>query len=174
MIGNGATVHVAQGEFGVSGDPETLLTTILGSCVSVCLWDSETRLGGMNHILLPGGGTDLYEAAAGANAMELLINGMLKAGARRSKLEAKLFGGARMIKASSDIGARNGAFVLEFLERENIPVSGQSLGGTQGRRVQFWPESGRARQMLISKFEEPITPVKAPAPAAVEDDLELF
>ncbi len=175
MISREKTQHVAQGEFGVSADPEMLLTTILGSCVSVCLWDSHARLGGMNHILLPGGGgTDLYEAAVGANAMELLINGMLKAGARRDWLEAKIFGGARMIAARSDIGARNGAFVTEFLERENIPLMGQSLGGTQGRRVQFWPESGRARQMLIAKFEEPATPTPAPVPAAAEDDLELF
>ncbi|MBS8226699.1 chemotaxis protein CheD [Vannielia litorea] len=174
MTRPGATQHVAQGEFGVSGDPEAMLTTILGSCVSVCLWDGEARLGGMNHILLPGGGgTDLYQAAAGANAMELLINGMLKAGARRDNLSAKVFGGARMIKARSDIGARNGAFVLDFLERETIPLVGQSLGGTQGRRVQFWPESGRARQMLIAKFEEPV--LEAPKPAVAADDaLELF
>ncbi|WP_254695289.1 chemotaxis protein CheD [Oceanicola sp. D3] len=167
-------MHVAQGEFGVSGDPEMMLTTILGSCVSVCLWDRQSRLGGMNHILLPGGGgTDLYQAAAGANAMELLINGMLKAGARRECLEAKVFGGARMIKASSDIGARNGAFVTEFLEREHIPLTGQSLGGTLGRRVQFWPENGRARQMLIAKFEEPVA-APAQEKAAADDALELF
>lgn len=174
MTGRGPSLHVAQGEFGVSGDPGLMLTTILGSCVSVCLWDGRARLGGMNHILLPGGGgTDLYQAAAGANAMELLINGMLKAGARRDCFEAKVFGGARMIKASSDIGARNGSFVLEFLARERIPLTGQSLGGTQGRRVQFWPESGRARQMLISRFEEPVVAApKAPVPA--EDALELF
>ncbi|SIN89542.1 chemotaxis protein CheD [Vannielia litorea] len=175
MMQKGSTMHVAQGEFGVSGDPAMLLTTILGSCVSVCLWDNHARLGGMNHILLPGGGgTDLYEAAIGANAMELLINGMLKAGAHRDRLEAKVFGGARMIKASSDIGARNGAFVIEFLERERIPLTAQSLGGTQGRRVQFWPESGRARQMLIAKFDEPRPPVSAPRPAEAGDDLELF
>ena len=168
--------HVAQGEYQVSGAAEAMLTTILGSCVSVCLWDSQARLGGMNHILLPGGGgTELYQAAIGANAMELLINAMLKAGATRDRMEAKVFGGARMIRASSDIGARNGAFVMEFLANEKIPVTGTSLGGTQGRRVQFWPESGRARQMLIAKFEEPAAVVApSPVPTPAGDDIELF
>jgi len=166
-------IHVAQGEHRVSCDSEVMLTTILGSCVSVCMWEPQARLGGMNHILLPGGdGTDLYKTGVGANAMELLINGMLKAGAERSRLEAKVFGGARMIRATSDIGARNGTFVLEFLRREGILLTGESLGGTQGRRVQYWPESGRARQLLIAKYEEANVPL--PTQAETGSDLELF
>lgn len=164
--------HVGRGEFRVSGDPSVTLTTILGSCVSVCLWDSAARLGGMNHIVVPGGaGDDLNTATLGTNAMELLINALLKRGAQRDTMRGKVFGGARMIASCSDIGLRNCDFVRKFLSREAIPIVAESLGGHRGRRVQFWPSSGRARQMRIPTFA-----VRQPNPPGPQpqDDLVLF
>src|SRR5262249_19029290 len=113
-------VHVVQGEFKVSTSPDVMLTTVLGSCVAACMRDPAAGVGGMNHFLLPGvlagEGADLER---GVHAMELLINALLQAGARRDRLEAKLFGGARMMKNLSDIGAKNSVFASEFLRQEN-------------------------------------------------------
>ena len=168
-----ATIHVAQGEHAVCDRADTMITTILGSCVSVCLHDPDRRIGGMNHILLPESlEGDPTRAAVGINAMELLINALIRQGAERSRLRAKLFGGARMIAGLSDIGARNARFAQEFLQREAIACQSSSLGGTQGRRVQFWPESGRARQLLLPGDAVPEErPIRQAAPGS---DVELF
>ncbi len=136
-----------------------------------CLYDEQTHIGGMNHFLLPENtGSPIQVASFGVNAMELLINDMIKLGARRDRLQAKVFGGARMIAGLSDIGARNAQFILEFLRREGIECTGQSLGGTQARHVWFWPDSGRARQKLLGEaqvFEEPALP-------QINTEVELF
>ena len=171
-------VHVVQGEFHVSGDPGVVLTTILGSCVAACLRDPLARVGGMNHFLLPGRG----EAAGGdavrygVHAMELLVNGLLRNGARRERLEAKLFGGARMLEGLTDIGTQNAEFAKYFLQRERIAFTGGSLGGDRGRRVQFWPASGRARQMTIEQGEATVFAAERRAKAAPADvgSVELF
>ncbi|GAB0114403.1 chemotaxis protein CheD [Acidisoma sp. C75] len=149
-------IHVVQGEHCVNDDPDTVLTTILGSCIAACLWDAEKNLGGMNHFLLPGDGINAQDVTGGTPssrygvyAMELLVNAMLRRGARRERMQAKLFGGARMIRGLTDVGHLNATFAERFLQNEGIPVVGGSLRGTQGRRVQFWPVGGRARQVLI-------------------------
>ena len=172
----GNVLHVAQGEHAVSGDGDTMITTILGSCVAACLWDGVARIGGMNHILLPHTPeSDLRGRTAGVNAMELLINGLIRAGAARDRLEGKLFGGARMIAGLSDVGERNARFAAEFLSREGIPCRSSSLGGTQGRRVQFWPTTGRARQLLMPGHEVPLEVAPSIAAASpVDDEIELF
>jgi chemotaxis protein CheD len=169
-------IHVGQGEHVVAATPDALLTTILGSCVAACIWDPQARVGGMNHIVLPDApDADLQRASAGVNAMELLINGILRAGGTRDRLQAKLFGGARMIAGLSDVGARNAEFARGFLEREGIPCLSASLGGTQGRRVQFWPFSGRARQLLMESSHVPQEEIVPPRlPAAPGNDIELF
>ncbi len=167
-------LHVIQGTFEVSKDPEIVMSTILGSCVAVCLFDPDAKVGGMNHYLLAEGhGSD--SVRYGVNAMELLINGMLKKGADRSRLRAKVFGGGRMMQGMFDIGADNAAFAREFLGREGIPIDGESLGGDRGRRIRFWPTSGRARQLLLGKAEAiPAEPPKS-APQPVEGSgVELF
>lgn len=149
-------VHVVQGEFRVTSDPEVVLATILGSCVAACLRDPVAKVGGMNHFLLPGdsdSGTGTDAVRYGVHAMELLVNGILREGARRERLEAKLFGGARMIEGLTDIGTQNAEFAERFLRRERIMLAGGSLRGDRGRRVQFWPVSGRARQMTIEQGE---------------------
>jgi chemotaxis protein CheD len=165
--------HIIQGEYLVSDDPQAAISTILGSCVSACMHDPEAGLGGMNHFLLPGeAGREGLQY--GAYAMELLINGLLKRGARRDRLRAKLFGGGRLLNGLTDIGRQNAAFAERFLRDEAIPCIGSSLGGDHARRIVFWPASGRVRQQKLvgekSVFEGEVKP-KRPAPAG---DLELF
>lgn len=171
-------IQIMQGDFYVTDKPEEVLTTILGSCISACIRDPVLGVGGMNHFLLPEtDGEDRNASRFGVNAMEVLINGILKRGGVRSRLEAKLFGGANVINAMSDVGSRNAAFARQFLGDEGIAVMGGDVGGTSPRRIQFWPVSGRARQLSvrIDKQElarrEQVIVRKDPAPA---DDVELF
>jgi chemotaxis protein CheD len=172
-------VHIIQGEFFVTADPSVMVTTILGSCVAACIRDPKAGVGGINHFLLPGdlGRTKSAEAERmGVHLMEMLVNGLLKAGARRERLEAKLFGGARTVRSHSDIGKNNADFAQRFLKDEGIAHIGGSTGGLQGRRIQYWPVSGRARQIFLvgpAEIERP-----APLPTASVDahagELELF
>ena len=163
--------HLSQGEYLAGDGSGGSITTILGSCVATCLHDPVARVGGMNHFLLPEGtGSGAPAASFGINAMELLINALIKQGADRARLQAKVFGGARMIAGLSDVGQRNADFVLNFLRSEGIRCTAESLGGTQARRVQFWPEDNRARQKVIGEalLDEKPVDVK---PA---NDVELF
>ncbi|MDO8409616.1 MAG: chemotaxis protein CheD [Phenylobacterium sp.] len=175
----GKRVHVVQGEHYVTDDPDITLTTILGSCVAVCLWDPQRGVGGMNHFLLPEGKAEGANEGRryGAFAMELLINELLRMGARRENMQAKLFGGARMFSGLSDVGASNAAFAERFLRDEGIPVVGTSLGGFGARRIQFWPVSGRAQQKTVTDTNElkEVAKPRAPAPLPVaEGAVELF
>jgi len=171
-------VHVVQGEFAVAEEPGVVLTTLLGSCVAMCLRDPVLGIGGMNHFLLPG---DEGEASTslryGVNAMELLINALIQRGAVRTRLEAKLFGGANVMQNLSDIGARNGEFALKFLEAERIPCVGKSLGGFQARRIRYWPETGKAAQLLIEPSELNVMTLerkKPTPPPPASGELDLF
>ncbi len=163
---------ITQGEYTVSADPQVTISTLLGSCVACCIWDPLAVVGGMNHILLAS--TSRYDVKcdmAGVNAMELLINELLKRGARRNRLLAKAFGGAQMINGLSDIGPANCAFATAFLERENIRCISQSLGGTDARQVIFTPVTGVARVRARG--------IVAPEPSRIEpkisgNDLELL
>jgi chemotaxis protein CheD len=108
--------------------------------------------------------------------MELLVNAMLARGARRETMEAKLFGGARLIKGLTDVGALNADFSEDFVRREGMKLAGGSLRGESGRRIQFWPVSGRARQVFLAKdtAEQLSRPRTPPQPAAPSGGLELF
>lgn len=175
------TLHVGQGEHHVSADPDVVITTVLGSCISACIRDPEAGLGGMNHFLLPDGDDCGDTEAArryGVNAMERLINSLLGAGARRDRLEAKLFGGASLFDRLRNIGSENAAFANRFLQAEGIAVVGGHTGGHLARRVRFWPTTGQAQQRLLSDADpgvfvreriQVVTP-----PAADHGDLELF
>lgn len=159
-------VHIIQGEYRVTSDPNVILTTLLGSCVSACLRDPFAGVGGMNHFLLPGRETRARRLEAesyGVHLMELLVNGLLREGARRERLEAKLFGGGRTIEGLTDIGAMNAEFAERFLANERITCVGGSLRGDQGRRIQYWPISGRARQTYLAagKVAEPRSVTRA-------------
>lgn len=161
--------YITQGEYAVGGvcDPE--ISTILGSCVAVCLWDPEARIGGMNHILLPSG-TEHGGDRFGAFEMEQLINALIKRGAARSNLEAKVFGGASMLDGLTDIGRRNAEFALQFLAAEELPVRAKSVGGTKARQVRFLPGLGLARQRFV--HQKPVQPEVPKRRCA--NDVELF
>jgi chemotaxis protein CheD len=167
-------LHIIQGEYHVSDDPDLALTTVLGSCVAACVRDPAIGVGGMNHFLLPGeiGQQDEREIV---HIMELLLNGLFKRGAQRGRLEAKLFGGASMFRGLTDIGARNATFAESFLGHEGVRVVSSSLGGDFGRRVEYWPVSGRARAQLIAGSVDRV-PVIGPVvqPAAPSGEVELF
>ena len=170
--GHHPRINIVQGEFHVSADRALSITTLLGSCVAACIHDPVAEVGGMNHFLLPGDEANApLLARHGVHLMELLINGLLKKGAARHRLEAKLFGGARTMQGLGDIGATNARFAQDFLKREGIAIRGGSLGGETGRRIQFWPASGRALQKLVRAVEQRPLP-DAALPGAGE--LELF
>lgn len=173
-------IHLIQGDHYVTPDPNVVLTTTLGSCVAACVRDPLARVGGMNHFLLPDGeeveGPDAQRY--GAYAMELLVNGLLRAGARRERLEVKLFGGARLTDRLTDIGSKNVAFAERFLEREGIHLGAGSTCGDRARRLQFWPVTGRIRQLYLQKSDAVIAELDRakPAPAEKKDygAVELF
>ena len=128
------------------------ITTVLGSCVSTCLWDPVERIGGMNHFMLPGdtaspGSAWAASARFGVYAMEVLINDMLRLGADRSRLVAKVFGGARLLSGFDrlDVGAKNSEFVLEFLRVEGIRVLASDLLDMCPRKVHFFIDTGKVQ-----------------------------
>jgi chemotaxis protein CheD len=166
-------INITQGEYAVCSEPGTVISTILGSCVSTCLWDKSVRIGGMNHILVAQvsvGGVDCDYS--GVNAMELLINGLIRRGASRANLRAKVFGGARMVSGLSDIGDSNGRFALDFLNRERIPCVGHSIGGAFARQIRFFPTEGRVMQKTLAPAAGLI---ETPARSRVErNGVELF
>jgi chemotaxis protein CheD len=169
---------IVQGEVHVSDEPDLAIVTTVGSCVAACLFDPKRSVGGMNHFLLPddpsgAGAQDARAQRYGVQLMELLVNGLLSQGASRGRLQAKVFGGARITHGLTDAGPRNADFVEHFLRHEGIPLVGGSLRGTQGRRVQFWPASGRARQMLCGAVEA-VAPMRKPAIIVASGELELF
>jgi chemotaxis protein CheD len=137
-------IHVGQGEHHVTADPAVMLTTVLGSCVAACLTDPLAGVGGMNHFLLPDGGDG--SGRYGSYAMELLINELLKQGATRAGLEAKVFGGGQVISGMNtlNIGERNARFVLDYLKAERIPLVVSDVLGAHPRKVCFLPASGKA------------------------------
>ncbi len=138
---------IGIGEYEASKSP-LIIHTILGSCVAVCLYDDINRIGGMNHILLPGK-TKLHEYNSstryGINAMELLINSIMKLGGERKLLKAKIFGGAHIIPTISienSIGRRNSEFVINFLKEERIRLISKDVGGNETRKVMFHTDTG--------------------------------
>jgi chemotaxis protein CheD len=139
-------VKVLPGEYFVTTS-DMVLVTVLGSCVSACIRDRDKGIGGMNHFMLPEGGGDQLAGSAryGGFAMEVLVNHLLKMGARRNNLEAKVFGGAAVMASlsQSQVGERNAQFVLEYLKTEGIPIVARDLLDVYPRKLYFFPYSGR-------------------------------
>jgi chemotaxis receptor (MCP) glutamine deamidase CheD len=136
-------VTIYAGDVTTSLEP-VVLQTLLGSCVAVCLWDPVLRVGGMNHFLLPEGRLDPDNSRYGVNAMELLINSLMKLGCDRYRLVAKAFGGASVFASLTQrsTGEMNTAFVRKFLSDEGIPLAAQRLGGAHGVQVRFSTATG--------------------------------
>lgn len=141
-------VKVLPNEYYVAAGEDIMISTVLGSCVAACIRDPLTGVGGMNHFMLPEGDSETPASATmryGAYAMEVLINELLKAGAARERLEAKVFGGGAVLSAMQqlNIGERNARFVLNYLRIEGIPVLAQDLGDVHARRIGYFPRDGR-------------------------------
>ncbi len=159
------SVKILPGEYYVTRNDEAI-STVLGSCVSACVRDPVRGLGGMNHFMLPEdaavGPNDWLDPAVGlatrygSYAMESLINDLLKLGAVRERLEIKLFGGGQILAAMTDVGGRNIQFVRNYMALEGYKVAAEDLGGTNPRKVIYFPVSGRARLRKLRPVENRI------------------
>lgn len=181
--------RILPGEFYITRGNESI-STVLGSCISACIRDPTLGIGGMNHFMLPedttrGRSSWLDKATGlatryGSFAMESLVNGLLKAGAARERLEVKLFGGGRVLQAATDIGARNIEFARRWLAMEGFPVVAEDVGDVVPRRVVYLPSSGKVRVRHlrpvdgreIVRREERYLHSVASKPA--QSDIELF
>lgn len=185
---NKQVVKIYSGGYYTSDGKDEMIATVLGSCIACCLYDPALKIGGMNHFLLPGDGSqDQGNARFGVNAMELLINSMIKKGSFKDRMLVKIFGGANMMEGFSRVGDKNIDFVKSFLDAEKLKVVSQDVGGTASRRLHFYPYEGRAlvrkvsqdkeEEMLRQKEKEYAEKIKAqakPAPKADDDDVTLF
>lgn len=153
------SVKVLPGEYFATKD-NVMITTLLGSCVSVCLYDATAKVGGMNHFLLPDGGdaNDLLSSAGryGVYAMELLINHLIKLGARREHFRAKVFGGGSVIKGmtTQNIGKKNVDFIQSYLQNEGISIESSDLLDIYPRRVNFFPSTGRVMMKKLRQHHD--------------------
>lgn len=142
------------GEYYVTNQGE-LIGTVLGSCISACVRDPETGIGGMNHFMLPtrsGGTVDLLSDAYryGNYAMEHLINDVMKLSGKRHSLEFKLFGGANVVRGMSSVGSKNIDFVRKYLELEKFRIQAEDLGGDYPRKILYDPTTGK---VLMKKIQ---------------------
>ena len=172
-------------------EPERPLATLLGSCVAVCLYDPQARVGGLNHFMLPNfrrsNDDDVDTLLSGSFAMEALLNALLQKGAKKMRLQAKAFGGGTIINTAADslsIGLRNANFTREWLDRENIPLLASDFLGPWSRKVLFLPNSGDAfsRRMVtnmattevIAREERAYADTLVQKPKPVDHKIELF
>ncbi len=150
-------VKILPGEYFATRD-NTMIVTVLGSCVSVCLRDPVTRIAGMNHFLLPSNRDEINfnsdSARYGVYAMEILINHLIKLGASKQRLEAKVFGGGNVLKQLkiNNVGDQNAAFVLEYLKTENIKIVAKDLLGDYPRKVYLFPMTGEVRVRTLKSL----------------------
>jgi len=155
---NSWLVNLRQGDYLVSDEP-ILMTTVLGSCVSACVFDPVAKVGGMNHFLLPDEGTSEPLTGSyryGVHAMEILVNTLLKKGADQQRLEVKVCGAADVISAfTHKVGACNEVFIRRYLKTEHLNLTAEDLGGLSPRRIMFNPQDGRLR---VKKLHNPLTP----------------
>ncbi|NVK24907.1 MAG: chemoreceptor glutamine deamidase CheD [Gammaproteobacteria bacterium] len=183
---------ILPGEFYVTKQDEAI-STVLGSCISACIWDEKMGIGGMNHFMLPIKGDSFgvedwqhdnsYTCRYGLWAMEYLINEILKYGGYRQNLKVKLFGGGKVLaNMTSDVGDKNIVFAQEYIENEGLEIVSSDVGGTWPRKVLFYPTTGRAlvkklhtthndtiqrrESQYLDKLEQPS--------AEVSQDIELF
>lgn len=150
-------VKLLPGEYYVTSR-DMVLTTVLGSCVSACVRDTKAGIGGMNHFMLPNDVDPASRSSAaamryGAYAMEVLLNELIKAGANRQRLEAKVFGGGAVLANMTmlNIGERNADFVLRYLQTEQVRIAAQDLRGDLPRRINYFPGSGRVTVRKLNK-----------------------
>lgn len=149
---------ISPGEYYFT-DKDMVIVTVLGSCVSACIRDSVTGIGGMNHFMLPDCASADRDSPVsesmryGTYAMEVLINQLLRNGARRENLEAKIFGGGNVLRSFTtiNVGDRNAVFVRKFLNDEHISITGEDLLDVYPRKVYYFPKTGR---VLVKKLKQ--------------------
>ncbi|HEX6889471.1 MAG TPA: chemotaxis protein CheD [Chryseolinea sp.] len=148
---------IFPGQFVITSVP-TLISTVLGSCVSVCLWDRETKIAGMNHYLLPGTSEDeAGNSNRGLTSIRMLIRSMNNRRIKLGNLEAKVFGGCNSLYRDNDlykVGERNVSIALEVLKDYNIHVSAQHVGGQYGRKIVFNTSTGKVRMRLLVNTQD--------------------
>ena len=152
-------VRIFQGEYYVTDKPDEVLTTVLGSCIAVCMRNPRTGFGGMNHFLLPSDGGPTrngFSLRYGTYSIERLINALLSRGGDREILEVKVFGGANVLKGMVQIGSRNAEFVEDYLKQEGLTVSARHLGGEIARRIRYYPKSGR---VMMGRIRSDLTSI---------------
>ena len=154
-------VKVFPGEFYVTKKPDEVLVTVLGSCVTACIRDPFAGIGGMNHFMLPHHnsgtwGDDLRSTRFGNFAMEKLVNELIKTGCSRERMEIKVFGGGNVTDTSNLIGSENAEFVLRYLAAEGLRCAAKDLGGTQPRRIHYYPATGRVVRRLLGAGERSV------------------
>jgi len=177
---------ILPGEYYVT-KRDMVLVTVLGSCVAACIRDRVSGIGGMNHFMLPDSNRDSSDptnvsARYGTYAMEMMINQLLKVGARRENLEAKIFGGGSVLRGmvTLNVGARNAAFALDYLHTEGISIVGQDLLDDYARKVYFFPYSGRVLVKKIRTMHNETIIEREQAYSArlnvadIQGDVELF
>ncbi len=159
------SVKILPGEYYVTRADEAV-TTVLGSCISACVRDPKINVGGMNHFMLPEdrsvGPNNWLDPAVGlatrygSYAMESLINDLLKLGATRERLEIKLFGGGRILSGMTDVGERNITFIKSYMQLEGLRIAAEDMGGTQPRKVVYFPATGRCKLRKLPPVENRI------------------
>ena len=144
-------VKIVAGDFYISNQDE-LISTVLGSCVSVCIRDPMINVGGINHFILPDSERDILSASNryGVYAMERLINGIIKHGGQRENFEIKLGGGSAMVNGINDVGSRNIQFIRQFLITEGLTTVAEDLGGFNGRKIQYNVTTGK---LMVKKLK---------------------
>lgn len=153
-----ARVPVRVGGLHVSNE-KVVLDTVLGSCISACIYDEKMGIGGMNHFMLPESADErnLMSGRYGVYAMELLLNELMKLGGTRSRFKAKIFGGGHVLRIRESLDGvpqRNIDFVMKFLETERIPIVGKDVGGYHSRRVLFYPKTGEVMLRRLGQAED--------------------
>ncbi len=180
------TVKVLPGDHYVTSNQDEMLLTVLGSCVSACIRDPATGIGGMNHFMLPGSSTGSRWNATNAamrygnHAMEVLINDIVSHGCPRERLEIKLFGGGNVIKGSTAIGSDNARFAVQYVRNEGLHVASKDLGGNLPRRIHYFPATGTVKCLLLRRrsdtylLREEQTYTRRLSTKKVEGSIELF
>lgn len=150
---------ILPGQFYVTPNQE-VISTILGSCISVCMRDAKAGIGGMNHFLLPGGASgrvheEIVEgkkcARYGIHAMDMLVRHLLRHGARKESLEIKVTGGARIISGNGDVGEHNIAFIREYMQIHGLNILAEDVAGSLPRKVLYFPDSGK---LMVKKLAD--------------------
>lgn len=150
MFQNKKIMIIYSGDYYISNDPDVVICTVLGSCIAVCLYDEKSRIGGMNHFMLPRAWEQRASESGrfGLESMEIMLDKFNNMGASHANIKAKVFGGARMLDMSpvdreKDVPSSNINFILDYLKRKQITIVAHDLGGVSGRKIYYVLENNK-------------------------------